>query len=619
MTRGLNHGWATREGGSRVRNASSRKPWRLAGVLSAFVIGLAGCGGTDPGDFFDDASFDPFDPLSSETASPNGGAPAAGQPAANVRGELAGVDPGTPQSLPAEQPTSNADALRFTEQASFGPTSEGVAEVAQKGRARALEEQFYKTTSTYQDLTPVYSQACGSGSGSTCQRDNYSAYLPQVRFFRNAVHGDDQLRQRVAFALGQILVVSNAEIERGYGIAHYQQMLVNLAFGNYRDILREVTLSPVMGQFLNMVNNQKADPARGTEPNENYARELLQLFSIGEVLLNPDGTRQLDAQQRPIPTYDQDIIEAFARVFTGWTFPTRPGQTRRWPNPENFVGRMEVFADRHDTGTKTLLFGLTLAANQTPDKDLDDAISNVFNHPNVGPFIGKQLIQHLVTSNPSPAYVARVTAAFNSNAQGVRGDMKSVLRAILLDPEATGDAKPDADYGKLREPVLLMTGVVRGLGGSTDGVYLRAQSEQNGQFVFEAPTVFNFYSPDYMAPGTTDLLGPPFKVMHTGTILRRTNFLNELLFTNAGAIRPVTDYPNATGTTVNLAGLQSLAGTPDALVDRLNATLMPGTLSSADRQAIVTAINAVPATDAPKRTRTAVYLVATSPQYNVTR
>lgn len=618
MTRGLNLGWATREGGSRACSAYRRKPWGLAGVLSVIVIGLAGCG-TDPGDFFDDAAFDPFDPLSSEASSPSGGAPATAQPAANVRGELAGVDPGMPQSLPAEQPTSNADALRFTEQASFGPTAASVTEVAQKGRARALEEQFYKPTSTYQDLAPIYSQACPSGSGSTCQRDNYSAYLPQVRFFRNAVHGEDQLRQRVAFAVGQILVVSNDEIERGYGVAHYQQMLTNLAFGNYRDILREATLSPVMGKYLNMVNNQKADPARGTEPNENYARELLQLFSIGEVLLNPDGTRQLDAQQRPIPTYDQDLIEAFARVFTGWTYPTRPGQARRWPNPENFVGRMEVFADRHDIGAKTLLFGLTLAANQTPEKDLEDAISNVFNHPNVGPFIGKQLIQHLVTSNPSPAYVARVTAAFNSNAQGVRGDMKSVLRAILLDPEATGDAKPDADYGKLREPVLLMTGVVRGLGGTTDGVYLRAQSEQNGQFVFEAPTVFNFYSPDYVAPGTTDLLGPPFKVLHTGTILRRTNFLNELLFTNGGVIRPVNDYPNATGTTVNIAGLQSLAGTPDALVDRINATLMPGTLSSADRQAIVTAINAVPATDAPKRTRTAVYLVASSPQYNVTR
>ncbi len=618
MSRGINLGWGTREGGSRDHGAQSRNAGWLAGILGAIVIGLAGCG-LDPGDVFDDSSFDPFDPLSSETASPSGGGSSTSQPAANVRGELAGVDPGTPQSLPAAQTTSAADAMRFNEQASFGPTEANVAEVQQKGRALALEEQFYKPTSTYQDLTPIYSQACGSGAGQTCERDNYSAFLPQVRFFRNAVHAEDQLRLRVAFALGQILVISNAEIERGYAIAHYQQLLMNMAFGNYRDILREVTLSPVMGQYLNMVNNQKADPARGTEPNENYARELLQLFSIGELLLNPDGTRQLDAVQRPIPAYDQDLIEAFARVFTGWTFPTRPGQARRWPNPENFVGRMEVFTDRHDTGLKTLLFGATLPANQAPDKDLDDAISNVFNHPNVGPFIGKQLIQHLVTSNPSPAYVARVTAAFNSNAQGVRGDMKAVIRAILLDPEASGDAKTDADYGKLREPVLLMTGVVRALGGTTDGVYLRNQSEQNGQLVFESPTVFNFYSPDYLAPGTTDLLGPPFKVLHTGTILRRTNMFNELLFTNNGVIRPTTDYPGATGTTVSLAALQAMASSPDALVDRVNALMMPSTLAAADRQAILSAINAVPATDPAKRTRTAVYLVATSPQYNVTR
>jgi hypothetical protein len=335
--------------------------------------------------------------------------------------------------------------------------------------------------------------------------------------------------------------------------------------------------------------------------------------------LNPDGTRQLDPQGKPIPAYDQDAIEQFARVFTGWTYPTRPGQTLRWPNPENYVGRMEPFAAQHDTGAKTLLLGQLLPASQTAQKDVSDAIDNVFNHPNVGPYIGKQLIQFLVTSNPSPAYVARVSAAFNNNGQGVRGDMKAVLRAVVLDTEARGAAKPDTSYGKLREPVLVMSGIVRALNGSTDGVYLRAQSEQSGQFPLEAPTVFNFYPPDYLVPGTTDLLGPQFKIFHTDTVLRRANFVNDLLFTNGGNVRPVTDLPGATGTQVSIANLTPSAGTPENIVNWLNTVLMPGLLAPADTQAIVTAVNAVPTTDATKRARTAVYLAATSPQYNVSR
>jgi uncharacterized protein (DUF1800 family) len=274
---------------------------------------------------------------------------------------------------------------------------------------------------------------------------------------------------------------------------------------------------------------------------------------------------------------------------------------------------MVPFAAQHDTAQKAL-FGRTIAAGQTPERDLNDALDAIFNNPNVGPFIGRQLIQHLVTSNPSPAYVARVTAAFNNNGQGVRGDMRAVLRAILLDAEARGDVKTATDYGKLREPVLLLTGVMRALNGTSDGVYLLGQSSAMGQNVFQPPSVFNFYPPNYPAPGTT-LDGPPFKVMLTGTILNRSNFVDRVVF--GANINPDSTVSGATGTRINLQPLQTLAANPDQLLDRLNLLFMHNTLSAQARQAILTAVTAYPTTDPLGRARQATYLVATSAQYQV--
>jgi uncharacterized protein (DUF1800 family) len=275
---------------------------------------------------------------------------------------------------------------------------------------------------------------------------------------------------------------------------------------------------------------------------------------------------------------------------------------------------MVPFAAQHDTAAKVLFGNRTIAAGQTPEKDLNDALDIVFNHPNVGPFIGRQLIQHLVTSNPSPAYVARVAAAFNNNGQGVRGDMKAVLRAILLDQEARGDVKMAADYGKLREPALLVTNVARALNGASDGVYLLQQATAMAQAVFQAPSVFNFYPPNYQAPGTS-LEGPQFKLMLTGTILNRANFANRILF--GGNVNPDATVAGATGTQLNLQALQALAATPDQLLDRLNLIFLHNTLSTQARQAILTAVNAYPATDTLGRVRQAAYLIATSAQYQV--
>jgi uncharacterized protein (DUF1800 family) len=578
----------------------------------AFLVAFAASGALAGCLFGEDDDPPPVASGSTGTASTGGGASTTGGGAAPP------APPAPPPSnMPAAQPTTAGDAVRFLEQATFGPTEATIQEVMQKGPALALEEQFGIPMSGYGTFTfidPDSDRGCPEGSPDACYRDNYTVFPLQRAFFRNAMSAPDQLRQRVAFALSQILVISGAELETMHGIGYYQQLLMNFAFGNFRDLLYEVTLSPAMGEYLDMVNNRKPDAARGIEPNENYARELLQLFTIGEVELAADGTRRLDANAQPVPTYDQDTIENLARAFTGWTYPPRPGATTRFPNPVHYLGRMVPVAAEHDTGAKVLFGSRTIPAGGTAEADLNAALDIIFNHPNVGPFIGRQLIQHLVTSNPTPAYVARVTAAFNDNGQGVRGDMRAVLRAILLDAEARGDAKAAADYGKLREPALYVAGVARALNGSSDGVYLLQQSIAMGQNVFQAPSVFNFYPPNFPAPGTA-LDGPPFKLMLTGTILNRANFVNRLLF--GGNVNPDTTVVGATGTQLNLQSFQALAGNPDQLLDRLNLIFMHNTLSPQARQAILTAVNAYAANDTLGRVRQAAYLVATSAQYQV--
>jgi uncharacterized protein (DUF1800 family) len=520
---------------------------------------------------------------------------------------------------------SEADAIRLVEQSTFGPTDALVARARTLGATGFVEEQLnapissYPAFQYYPTSAPVgcqYESSNPTGPSSLCNRDNYSLFQVQLSFFQQALNGQDQLRQRVAFALSQILVVSGTEISQAYGMANYQQMLRNNAFGNFRQLLTDVTLSPVMGRYLDMVNNDKPNPARGTEPNENYARELLQLFSIGEIKLNQDGSPQLDASGQPIPAYDQEAIEGFAHVFTGWTYPPLPGATPQKYNPINYSGPMVVWPSNHDTGPKQLLNGVVLPASQTPEADLNAALDNIFYHPNVGPFIGKQLIQHLVTSNPSPAYISRVAAVFNNNGSGVRGDLKAVVRAILLDPEARGDVKTEQDYGHLREPILYALNVIRALNGISDGVWLRGQMSNLGQNLFTSPSVFNYYPPDYNIPGTT-LLGPVFALMHTNSALARANFINSLVYTTSFAPDPTVQ--GATGTRLDLAFLQAQAGNPAMMVETLNTRMLHGTMSTQMKNAIITAVNAISANDTLGRARAAAYLVATSSQYQVER
>jgi uncharacterized protein (DUF1800 family) len=424
-------------------------------------------------------------------------------------------------------------------------------------------------------------------------------------------------RQRVAFALSQIMVVSSVEIYEAYGLADYQNILLNDALGNYRTLLQDVTLSPTMGHYLDMANSDETNPQNGTVPNQNYAREVLQLFSIGLVELNPDGSQQLDATGAPIPTFDGTTIEGFASVFTGWTYPPLPGANSQWTNPINFDGTMVAFPNHHQAGTKALLNGATVPAGQTPAQDLANALDNIFNHPNVGPFISLRLIQHLVTSNPSPGYVSRIAAVFANNGQGVRGDLSAVVRAILEDTEARGAAPASDVFGHLREPALFITSALRSLGGQSDGVLLRSASSAMGQPIFDPETVFSFYPPSYQIPGMPTL-APEFGIDNAATALARANFVNTVIMQGGAAPDPTVS--GSTGTTINLTPLLS-ASDNTALIAQLNQTLMHGSLSADASNIILSAANTIAAasTDPLAAPRAASYLMLTSAQYQVER
>lgn len=521
---------------------------------------------------------------------------------------------------------SDGDARRFLAQASFGPTDSAVAEVIASGKDAWLQKQFSLRSSDYKGLhyvDPNRGVGCPAGSPDTCGRDNYTLFPVQTQFFRNAINEPDQLRQRTALALSEIVVVSGQQIKLPYALANYQRIFLNHAFGNFRDVLREVTLSPAMGKFLNMANNDKPNPIKGIEPNENYAREVLQLFSIGLWQLNVDGSARLGPNGQPQPSYDQETVEGFAHAFTGWTYPPRPGATRsKFPNPTNFDAPMIAFAEHHDSASKRLLNGVTLPAGQSAAADLDAAIDNIFNHPNVGPFIGRQLIQQFVTANPSPAYVARVAAAFNNAAAAPgsgprttgRGDMKAVLSAILLDPEASAPTAPDR-FGKLREPILQLTHLFRALGGQSDGVWLRTQASSLGQPIFSPPSVFNFFSPDYDLPDDASLDGPAFGLFNASNAFKLSGIFSTAL--NGKGVAPDATVAGATGSKIDLARWQLLAADPAALVKEIDRVLFAGRASGPLLQALQKAAQIQPASKPLDRARAALFLAVMSPEYLV--
>ena len=534
----------------------------------------------------------------------------------------------------------SGDRVRFLEQSTFGPTVALDNRVRRIGLRTWLAEQFempYPSPAFPYPNIPLLSTdttvGCPTGSPATCIRDNYTMYPVQTWFYKEALYGDAQLRHRVAWALSQIWVVSGVDTQQASWMFAYHQQLSKNAFGNWRQLMTDVTLNPAMGNYLDMIRSTR------TNPNENYPREVLQLFNVGLFMLNPDGTLQLDGQGNPIPTYTQDTINNFTKVFTGWTAceitgPQCPNRTTGAPNFKDPM--IVVNANNHDITAKTLLSypGVTnqniaactgctgTATINYANASLTQALDNIYNHPNVAPFVSRLLIQHLVTSDPTPAYVARVAAVFNANRTNPT-QMKEVIKAILLDPEARGNAKTDPTYGKLREPVQLMTNIYRQMGvtdaagtGQSDGNINRFPAGLS-QNTFNPPTVFNYYPPDYVIPGTS-LNGPEFAIFNTGTSIGRANLGNSLVYGVVNVAAP--DTPS--GTRLTLTELQALAAadtTSNQLLDVLNQRLMHGTMSPAMRNSIMTATNAVASTDPLGRARAALYLVVTSSQYQVQR
>jgi uncharacterized protein (DUF1800 family) len=533
---------------------------------------------------------------------------------------------------PPPPPSTATDIYRLLNQATFGFTQAEAARVNSMGISAWIDDQFRQPMSGYPDANytilqlatsatctnrdPVTNQGLPAADPrNICYRDNLTPTRVQRNFYTNAVSKPDQLRQRVAWALSQIQVISTVQrdLAIAYPMTRYQNILFRNAFGNFETLLNEITLSPSMGYWLTMVNNDKGNPATGRVANENYAREIMQLFSIGLVELNQDGTDILDAQGQAVPTYGQKEISEFAKIFTGWTYP-KPGFVTTTKNPANYELPMVTYANGHDTGIKTLLPGpnQNIAANQSAQQDITIAVNNIFMHPNVGPFIGQQLIQHLVTSNPSPAYVSRVAGVFNNNGSGVRGDMKAVVKAILMDPEARGSAAPDT-FGQLREPALMLTAILRGLSVPTDGAGLSVRSGTLGQPIYSPPTVFNYYPIDYTIPNTS-LSGPEFGNHNSYTAIQRQNQVYSLVYQGIAADPTV---PNAVGTIINTAPYQALAANPAAMVDALNQALLGGTLPANAATIIVNSVSQVPAANVVERARMAIYQMASSFHFQV--
>ncbi|HMS79301.1 MAG TPA: DUF1800 domain-containing protein [Burkholderiaceae bacterium] len=555
-------------------------------------------------------------------------------------GESSSSGSGSTGALPAnlyegpaiDPPATKAAGARFLTQATFGPSTAEMDKLQVSGYQRWVLEQLSKPAGTpHQDYF-------AARTAELDEDERPSENWIYESFWRTAVTADDQLRHRVAFALSQIFVISLqdptvAEFPRG--VANYMDMLGRNAFGNFRTLLEDVSLHPMMGLYLTHLRNRKADPAVGRVPDENYAREIMQLFTIGLYQLNQDGTVKLDSRNEPIDTYKIEDVVGLARVFTGFS----------WAGPDaslsRFVGTISI-SDRdilpmrgypvyHETGPKTFL-GTTVTAS-TPEESLKQALDHLFMHPNVGPFFAKLMIQRMITSNPSPAYVSRVANVFNNNGQGVRGDMKAVVYAILLDPEARDDAGSFADTaGKLREPVLRTTAWLRAFGAkSTTGRFLIGATDDPsnsiGQSPMRAPSVFNFYRSGYVPPNTTiatsKLVAPEMQTTHEISVAGWLNTIRNWVPNGMGANPPMDTKRDVQP---DYTGEIALADNGTALVDRVALLLTADRMPAAMRQQIVTAVNSINVAisnptnlETARRNRVylAVFLTLASPEFLV--
>jgi uncharacterized protein (DUF1800 family) len=528
--------------------------------------------------------------------------------------------PAPPPPLPTGPPTAR-DAARFLTQATYGPTPAEIAALETQGFDAWLNQQFQAPRTSH----------LGYLDAAVAAGEDPSSNQVMESIWKQAVQAPDPLRQRVALALSEIFVVSDASSALGNapdGLASYMDLLERDAFGNYRQLLEDVTLSPAMGAYLNMLGNDKEDPSIGQIPNENYAREILQLFSIGLNRVFPDGTLQIDGRGLPIPTYGQDNVMGFARAFTGWSFG---GNDTTDPdvfyNPaENWRVPMAAWPSHHSDGPKLFLNGTMTAAGATPAQDLKSALDAIFNHPNVGPFIARLLIERLVTSNPSPAYVYRVAQVFADNGHGVRGDLQAVIRTILEDYEARADAVTgNQGYGHLREPIVRLGYLLRAFNAAAPSGkfrfwYLEDPAFGLAQNPLRSPTVFNFFKPDFSLPGpiaTAGLASPEFQIFTETSAIGGANFMFYVIYYGFDNTGDNTDVVKLDiGSLVSIAGG---AGGPTAVVDALNLQLMANGMSPAMRTILVDTLSDPSLADPTDRVQAALRLIVTSPEYLVQR
>jgi uncharacterized protein (DUF1800 family) len=573
------------------------------------------------------------------------------------------VEAGAPAPLfadgfetPALELASDAQAARFLDQATYGGRLSDIANLRALGYEAWLAQQFAAPISL--QLPYLHWASADEGIYQSQRIEAFFIHAAQLADPSLPGHAHaDQLRQRMAFALSQLMVVSdkNAALAlNGYTLAGYYDTLAQHAFGNYRELLEAVTLHPAMGKYLSMLGNRKTDAALNIRPDENYAREILQLFSIGLVMLEPDGSvRDGDPGTpgvQPVPTYDQAVVRGFAHVFTGWNFEDcsvaefavncAPGNTYEapWTNPMQPV---EAF---HDTTTdKQLLVypGVSLPNGVllhggTARQELEAALDNIFHHPNVGPFVARHLIQRLVTSNPTPAYVQRVAAVFADNGQGVRGDLRATVRALLLDSEArNGHLVAPQTFGRLRDPITKLVRLFRiAPGQSGNGrVFLYSHPrDEYAQRPLSAPSVFNFFKPDFAQPGEirdAGLVSPEFQI-HTDTqLVSAPNALEgRIFYFYVGSVYGYALEPEET--LMDYGALKALAASPAALVDHLDLVLMSGQMSDYMRDLLIARLedpdvpDGLPGQpdDAPFdlplfRVQQALFLIVTSPEFSV--
>ncbi|UXI66740.1 DUF1800 domain-containing protein [Tahibacter amnicola] len=517
---------------------------------------------------------------------------------------------------PTDIPATDAQAARFLTQATFGPTTADIARVRTVGLSRWIDEQFNVPPTTARSYLEAVDAANGTsnGIGHTQRYD---------RWFHTAAYGQDQLRQRMAWALSQIFVISDQNgtlAGEPLYVAEYWDMLARDGFGYYRQLLENVTLNQSMGKYLSHFRNKKASAT--SEPDENYAREIMQLFSIGLIERDLDFSPILDGQNQPVPTYDQNVITQLAKLFTGLNYANATNIN----NGSNSLMPMTCITAEHDFTAKTVLGGVVLPANAPSClADIRAGLDLIAAHSNVAPFISRQLIQRFVTSNPSPEYIERVAQVFLNNGDGEIGDLRAVLKAILLDSEARNNAPP-ANFGKLREPLLRLTAMWRAwnaqpppttqFGEINMGIPAFGNYDY-GQKPLSAPTVFNFYEPDYQPPGPlaeAHLFAPEFQIINESTTYSISNSLARYSFESyVGMSSPPADRP-----LLNLTALAAIA-TPAAMVEDANQRMMYGAMSANMKTALTNMLTFMNGANNLEKARSLVQLIAMSPEYATQR